>query len=182
MLVSRLPGALTPKKSWNSPIKKSEFSNKKSGKKIGDRPEQKVEGYYAELREMVISRNEISKISVFLPKKAGGALRIRVANFVPGKSGFFLYDPVLKTEKKYDSGQKMCCPKNQFPTKDGQKSSELGDRNSDGFSNSMSGKKGFPASGRIFPVPTYRPRQDSPRSSIPRSERSHAGAAPQAKR
>ena len=78
---------------------------------------------------MVISRNEISKISVFLPKKAGGALRIRVANFVPGKSGFFLYDPVLKTEKKDDSGQKMFCPKNQFPTKDGQKSSELGDRN-----------------------------------------------------
>ena len=78
---------------------------------------------------MVISRNEISKISVFLPQKAGGALRIRVANFVPGKSGFFLYDPVLKTEKKDDSGQKMFCPKNQVPTKDGQKSSELGDRN-----------------------------------------------------
>ena len=66
---------------------------------------------------MVISRNEISKISVFLPKKAGGALRIRVANFVPGKSGFFLYDPVPKTEKKDDSGQKMFCPKKSVKKK-----------------------------------------------------------------
>ena len=49
---------------------------------------------------MIIFRNEISKISVFLPKKAGGALRESVTNFVPGKSGFFLYNPVLKTEKK----------------------------------------------------------------------------------
>ena len=66
---------------------------------------------------MVIFRNEISKISVFLPQKAGGALRIRVANFVPGKSGFFLYDPVLKTEKKDDSGQKMFCPKKSVKKK-----------------------------------------------------------------
>ena len=68
---------------------------------------------------MVISPNEISKILVFFPKKAGGALRESVTNFVPGKSGFFLYNPVLKTEKKDDSGQKMFCPKNMFPTKDG---------------------------------------------------------------
>ena len=115
--VSRLPGAVAPKKSWNSPIKKSEFSNKKSGKKNGFRNEQKVEGYYAELFKMVILRNEISEISGFLPQKAGGALRIRVANFVPGKSGFFLYDQVLKTEKKYDSGQKMFCPKKSVKKK-----------------------------------------------------------------
>ena len=36
----------------------------------------------------------------------GGALKITVKNFVSGKRVFFLYNPVLKTEKKYDSGQK----------------------------------------------------------------------------
>ena len=107
MLVSRLPGALTPKKSWNSPIKKSEFSNKKSGKKIGDRPEQKVEGYYAELREMVISRNEISKISVFLPQKAGGALRIRNGNFIFDENQDFLFESYYKLTNFLDFSKKI---------------------------------------------------------------------------
>ena len=72
----------SPIKNPSSPIKKCEFSNKKSGKKNGVRHKRKVEGYYAELIKMVIFRNGISKILVFLPQKAGGALRIRNGNFI----------------------------------------------------------------------------------------------------
>ena len=56
-----------------------------------------------------------SRVQIFLVVFfGGGALTITVKNFVSGKSVFFLYNPVLKTDKKYDSGQKNVSKKSGF--------------------------------------------------------------------
>ena len=104
--VSRLPGALAPKKSWNSPIKKSEFSNKKSGKKIGVRPERKVEGYDAEFLKWAFSEMKFPKFWFFCPKKRGGLWERAWQISFPEKAGFSFIIQYWKRRKKDDSGKK----------------------------------------------------------------------------
>ena len=68
--------------------KKSGFFHKKVEKKIGFRPERKVEGYESELFKIAFYQLDFPKFWFFSPKKRGGLWKTGAANSIQRKSEF----------------------------------------------------------------------------------------------